>query len=59
MRPICLPRDLDPKPRSRRNEPALLAHVAQSVGQLRGESLAIVASLTTHNAETLFGWREP
>ena len=57
--PYLLPRDLDPKPRSRRNEPALLAHVAQSVGQLRGESLAIVASLTTHNAETLFGWREP
>jgi TatD DNase family protein len=56
--PYLLPRDLNPKPKSRRNEPALLAHVAQSVAQLRGESLASVASSTTRNAENLFGWRE-
>jgi TatD DNase family protein len=57
--PYLLPRDLDPKPKSRRNEPALLVHVARIVGLLRGESLPSVASLTTRNAETLFGWREP
>ena len=57
--PYLLPRDLEPKPKSRRNEPALLVHIAQSVGYLRGESLATVASLTTRNAETLFGWRDP
>jgi TatD DNase family protein len=52
--PYLLPRDLNPKPKSRRNEPALLPHVAQVVAQLRGESLETVAAMTTHNAETLF-----
>jgi TatD DNase family protein len=57
--PYLLPRDLSPKPKSRRNEPAFLPHVAQTVAQLRGESLEALAAATTHNAETLFGWREP
>jgi TatD DNase family protein len=52
--PYLLPRDLNPKPKSRRNEPALLPHVAQIVAQLRGESLETVAAMTTRNAETLF-----
>lgn len=52
--PYLLPRDLDPKPKSRRNEPAFLVHVARSVAALRGDSLENVAALTTRNAETLF-----
>jgi TatD DNase family protein len=55
--PYLLPRDLTPKPKSRRNEPALLVHIAQTVAALRGQSLAAVAGFTTRNAETLFGWR--
>jgi TatD DNase family protein len=50
---------LNPKPKSRRNEPAFLPHVAQTVARLRGESLEALAAATTRNAETLFGWREP
>ena len=57
--PYLLPRDLSPTPKSRRNEPAFLVHVAQSVARLRGESLEALAAATTRNAETLFGWREP
>jgi TatD DNase family protein len=56
--PYLLPRDLRPKPKSRRNEPALLLHIAQTVADVRGESLDTVAAITTRNAETLFGWRE-
>ena len=57
--PYLLPRDLTPKPKSRRNEPAFLPHVAQTVAQLRGERIEVLAAATTRNAETLFGWREP
>lgn len=57
--PYLLPRDLSPKLKSRRNEPAFLVHVAQSVARLRGESIETLATATTSNAETLFGWREP
>jgi Tat protein secretion system quality control protein TatD with DNase activity len=32
-------------------------HIAQTVAELRGESLDTVAAITTRNAETLFGWR--
>jgi TatD DNase family protein len=56
--PYLLPRDLIPKPKSRRNEPALLVHIAQTVADLRGDSIESVATLTTRNAETLFGWRD-
>jgi len=41
--PYLLPRDLTPKPRSRRNEPAYLPHIAATVARLRGESLTELA----------------
>jgi TatD DNase family protein len=53
--PYLLPRDLRPPPKSRRNEPSFLAHIAAAVAQLRGESRESVAAVTTRNAETLFG----
>jgi TatD DNase family protein len=56
--PYLLPRDLDPKPKSRRNEPCYLPHIAATVAALRAETLESVASATTHNAETLFGLRD-
>jgi len=52
--PYLLPRDLKPIPRSRRNEPCYLPHIAATVARLRGESLEAVAAVTTRNATTLF-----
>jgi TatD DNase family protein len=53
--PYLLPRDLQPPPKSRRNEPAFLPHIARTVGVLRGESLETVAAATTANARRFFG----
>lgn len=53
--PYLLPRDLEPKPRGRRNEPAYLAHIVERVAALRDEPVDIVARATTANAERLFG----
>jgi TatD DNase family protein len=53
--PYLLPRDLTPKPKSRRNEPCYLPHIAATVAGLRGESLESIAGATTRNAEMLFG----
>ncbi len=53
--PYLLPRDLAPKPSSRRNEPAYLPHIARSVAALRGDTLSNVAAAATGNARRLFG----
>jgi len=52
--PYLLPRDLKPAPRSRRNEPCYLPHIAATVARLRGETLEAVAAATTRNAVALF-----
>jgi TatD DNase family protein len=52
--PYLLPRDMNPRPKSRRNEPAYLPHIAATVAHLRGETLEAVAAATTRNAVTLF-----
>jgi TatD DNase family protein len=57
--PYLLPRDLQPKPHSRRNEPMYLPHVLQAVATARGQAPQELASLTTRNACTLFGWPAP
>ena len=56
--PYLLPRDLKPKPASRRNEPAYLAHVAQVVARARGESPAALAAASTRGARALFSLPE-
>jgi TatD DNase family protein len=53
--PYLLPRDLDPRPKSRRNEPAFLAHIARAVASLRDEAPQAVAAATTQNAVRFFG----
>ena len=53
--PYLLPRDLTPKPASRRNEPAYLPHIAATVARARGESLAALARSSTESARLLFG----
>jgi len=52
--PYLLPRDLSPKPASRRNEPAYLPHVAAAVARARAESCATVAAASTAAARSLF-----
>ena len=53
--PYLLPRDLRPQPKSRRNEPCYLPHIAHAVAHLRGEAVEIVAASTTRNAIRFFG----
>jgi TatD DNase family protein len=53
--PYLLPRDLKPKPASRRNEPAYLAHIGAAVARARGESLATLARSSTRAARAVFG----
>ncbi len=53
--PYLLPRDLAPHPKSRRNEPCHLPHIARSVAALRGATLEDLAAATTRNARRFFG----
>ena len=53
--PYLLPRDMKPAPKSRRNEPAFLPHVARAVAAARGESVEDVARITSANARKFFG----
>jgi TatD DNase family protein len=53
--PYLLPRTIRPRPKSRRNEPALLPWVVTTVAELRGQSPEDVARITTANARELFG----
>jgi TatD DNase family protein len=53
--PYLLPRDLTPRPASRRNEPAYLAHVAARVAAARAEPLRELAASSTAAARALFG----
>ena len=53
--PYLLPRDMDPRPKSRRNEPSYLPHIAATIARLRGETLETIGAATTRNAVALFG----
>jgi TatD DNase family protein len=53
--PYLLPRDLDPKPKTRRNEPMFLPQVGAVVARARGESAEECAAHTSAHARTLFG----
>lgn len=53
--PYLLPRTLDPKPKTRRNEPAYLPEVLGVIAEAMQESVATVAQATTANAERFFG----
>lgn len=55
--PYLLPRDLQPKPQSRRNEPMYLPHVLEAIAQARGESAEQLAEITSNNALSLFQWQ--
>ena len=53
--PYILPRDLEPRPKSGRNEPAYVVHVARAVARHRGEPFEELAAHTTATAQAFFG----
>lgn len=55
--PYLLPRTLEPKPGSRRNEPAFLTEVLRVVANAMGLPEIEVANATTRNSELFFGLR--
>jgi TatD DNase family protein len=52
--PYLLPRDLEPAPKSRRNEPRYLPHIAQKVAAIMDVPVADVIAASTRNAFSLF-----
>jgi len=56
--PYLLPRTIQPKPKTRRNEPAYLTEVLNTVAEARGQSREHVAEITTGNAVRFFGLEE-
>jgi TatD DNase family protein len=53
--PYLLPRDIKPAPKTRRNEPHYLPHVARAVAAARGEQVEAVARASTATARAFFG----
>jgi TatD DNase family protein len=53
--PYLLPRDLVPRPATRRNEPRWLPHINAVVARCRGESDEALAALTHANSLRFFG----
>ncbi|WP_145948761.1 TatD family hydrolase [Paenibacillus sp. Y412MC10] len=53
--PYLTPRDLRPKPKSGRNEPAFLAHILGVVADCRGEEPATLAAATVRTTRRFFG----
>jgi len=53
--PYLTPRDMHPQPKARRNEPAFLPHVLQTVAKALGRDAGEIAAETTRNARALFG----
>jgi TatD DNase family protein len=52
--PFLTPRNLHPKPKDSRNEPAYLTYVAEAVAQCTGRRVEDVAATTTENALWFF-----
>ena len=52
--PYLLPRDLEPRPDSRRNEPAHLPHILRAVARARDEDPATLAAATTATARRFY-----
>ncbi len=52
--PYLLPRNLDPKPSSRINEPAYLPHILANVAQHQGKSIDLLARQSLQNSQAFF-----
>jgi TatD DNase family protein len=57
--PYLLPRDLHPRPKSRRNEPMHLAHILETVAACRRMDPLELAQATTRTARAFFGIEAP
>jgi TatD DNase family protein len=57
--PYLLPRDLEPRPKTRRNEPMHLAHVLRVVAECRDEDPQALAAATSATARAFFGLDVP
>ena len=53
--PFLIPRTVKPKPKSRKNEPALLPYICQTVAQLYQTNEEVIARKTTENFYRVFG----
>ncbi|MAG57103.1 MAG: hydrolase TatD [Planctomycetes bacterium] len=53
--PYLLPRDLRPRPKTRRNEPQWLPHIAATVAECRGEPVADVVARSLETTRAFFG----
>lgn len=56
--PFLLPRDLRPRPKRHRNEPAFLPHIVRAIADCTGRTVAAVATDTSANARRFFGLAE-
>ncbi len=52
--PYLLPRDFRPKPKSSRNEPKFLPHIAQTIAQCRQEDVDALVATVTDNSRQFF-----
>ncbi len=52
--PYLLPRSLKPKPKSRRNEPKYLPHIAKTIAELRNVPVETLAEQVTENTQRFF-----
>jgi TatD DNase family protein len=52
--PYLMPRNISPKPKSRRNEPRNLTYVCETVAECLDLSYEEVAAMTTDNARRFF-----
>jgi len=52
--PFLLPRTIEPKPKEKRNEPALLPHVVAMIAECTGRSIEQVAAESSRTAERFF-----
>ena len=56
--PYLLPRDLQPKPSSKTNEPCYLPHIVASIARCRNQSVANLGQLTAANSRKFFALPE-
>ncbi|WP_434357595.1 3'-5' ssDNA/RNA exonuclease TatD [Parasalinivibrio latis] len=52
--PYLIPRDLKPKPKSRRNEPCYLPHIAGTIAECRSQTWQHVVSVSVQNSRRIF-----
>ena len=57
--PYLMPRNIKPKPKTRRNEPQYLKMVCETVAECRGKAIEVVASQTSGNARRFFNLPAP